>query len=78
MDAEITDDDILRISYSDNGVGMDPVKVKFGIGMNSILERTKAYGGEVKIVAEKERPSDGFYIRFEFPIKQSVITNDEG
>ncbi|MFN5910439.1 MAG: sensor histidine kinase, partial [Bacteroidota bacterium] len=78
LDAEITDDDILRISYSDNGVGMDPMKAKFGIGMNSILERTKAYGGEVKIVAEKERPSVGFYIRFEFPLQQMITNNDEG
>ncbi|WP_370568440.1 ATP-binding protein [Flavobacterium sp. CG_9.1] len=35
----------------DNGIGFNPEKVKQGIGLKNIKERTKALNGELKITS---------------------------
>lgn len=54
-----------RIEYRDNGIGIDDKNIKIGVGLNSILERTRSYFGKVSFEKEKNADS-GFYITIEF------------
>lgn len=45
----LKDDDKLTIRVWDNGIGFDPQKVKFGIGLKNIKERAATLNGVLKI-----------------------------
>jgi signal transduction histidine kinase len=58
-------ENIFRVDYSDNGVGIDDKNLKVGVGLNSIMERAKSYSG--KITFDKVKVSNpGFYLSIEF------------
>lgn len=53
IDLEINNDEIF-LSIRDNGVGFDPRKVSYGMGLNNIYERTETHGGSVELQAAKD------------------------
>lgn len=58
-------DGVYRIEYKDNGIGIDDKNIKIGVGLNSILERSRSYFGKVSF--EKQKNADpGFCITIEF------------
>lgn len=58
---------IFRFEYSDNGIGIDEKNNKIGVGLNSILERSRSYSGKVNFDKQKNTPS-GFFICIEFQL----------
>jgi signal transduction histidine kinase len=47
--------DKITIRIWDNGIGFNAEKVKYGIGLKNIKERTKALNGELKITSKIEK-----------------------
>ena len=39
------------MAVTDNGVGFDPAMPSFGLGLESIRERTEAIGGQLEITS---------------------------
>jgi signal transduction histidine kinase len=64
----LTDENLLRIIYSDNGKGYDKQNVTLGMGISNIHSRIKAAGGFVEI---HTKPNQGYYadIKFETACK---------
>ena len=45
--------DKMTIRIWDNGIGFNSEKVKYGIGLKNIKDRTKTLNGELKITSNK-------------------------
>ena len=46
--------DKITIRIWDNGIGFNPEKQKYGIGLKNIKDRTKSLGGELKIISNSD------------------------
>ena len=55
-----TDVSKLTLTIADNGVGFDPQRVKKGLGLRGIAERSRMVGGELRI---DSRPGAGAELR---------------
>jgi signal transduction histidine kinase len=58
--------DYVFFRVKDNGVGFDPKKLSFGVGLASIKERIASMKGKIRIDAQKGRGTD---ITFQIPIE---------
>ncbi|MCE3296862.1 MAG: histidine kinase [Crocinitomicaceae bacterium] len=56
----------LYFSYSDDGKGFDPVKIKKGVGLNSIDSRIQRFEGQSSV---KTAPGKGFTLNIRVPLK---------
>jgi len=59
----------LSIHYHNDGKAFNPAKIKKGIGLNSILNRTTFYNGKMDITSG---PKTGADFRFELPLKNML------
>jgi signal transduction histidine kinase len=64
-------DNMFRIDYFDNGIGVEVKNIKFGVGLNSILERTKTFYGKISF-DKKSQSAPGFYVTVEFPLQRVI------
>ncbi|MEJ7911664.1 MAG: ATP-binding protein [Chitinophagaceae bacterium] len=56
---------LVELVISDDGIGFDTLATKTGVGLSSILKRTKVYGGSMKI---ESSPGNGTRLMVVFPI----------
>ncbi len=56
---------LLRVRIRDNGVGFNPQKTSFGIGLNNIKRRARVFEGEITI---NSSPNQGCELIVEIPI----------
>ena len=59
------EDGIFHVEYTDNGIGMNEKTLKIGVGLNSILERSRSYSGKVNFEKNKNA-STGFFVSLDF------------
>jgi len=59
------EDGIFHVEYTDNGIGMNEKTLKIGVGLNSILERSRSYSGKVNFEKNKNA-SIGFFVSLDF------------
>ena len=52
---EIDHDNYLILSVADNGIGFDPATPSFGLGLETIRERTEAVGGQINIASTPQQ-----------------------
>jgi PAS domain S-box-containing protein len=64
-----TDEDKLRLSISDNGVGCDLSKVKRGVGIINIRTRAELFQGTVEIIC---KPNEGYQLKLTIPLVSQI------
>lgn len=60
-----TKKDILIMRIADDGQGMDPTKVTYGIGLKNISSRLSVFGGTISV---DTAPGQGFALEIEIPL----------
>ena len=61
---ELDEDNMLVMTYRDNGVGFDPNNVSSGLGIGNIKTRCELLGGKYEITSNKIHKGMLFYLKF--------------
>jgi len=60
------EDEVVKISIADNGIGFDPEKAKGGIGLKNLKKRSDALNGTLQITSA---PGNGTVVNVTFPFQ---------
>ena len=55
----------LELLYTDNGVGFDIEREKYGMGLTNIVSRVKSLNGSIELLSA---PKNGFYAAIKLPL----------
>ncbi len=65
----IQQDDKIKLTISDNGLGYDTSEKRKGVGIRNIMSRAELYHGKVTIIS---KPGEGYELKVVLPVNNAA------